>query len=122
MNKQETKMRDRIERENMEKKKYNGYTNYETWAVSLWLDSDQATQEYWMEAAREEVTNASNDRNFENHIWTIEETRIFRLADRLKEEVTENLPEVEGMASDLLTSALGEVNWQEISENMLEGL
>ncbi len=86
------------------------------------MDNDQATQEDWMEAAREEVTNASNDRNFENHIWTIEETRIFRLADRLKEEVTENLPEVEGMASDLLTSALGEVNWQEISENMLEGL
>lgn len=25
----------------MENNKYNGYTNYETWNVALWIDNDQ---------------------------------------------------------------------------------
>ena len=25
----------------MQQKKYNGYTNYETWNVALWIDNDQ---------------------------------------------------------------------------------
>ncbi len=27
--------------------RYNGWTNYETWAVSLWIDNDHATYAYW---------------------------------------------------------------------------
>ena len=34
----------------MEKEKtYNGFTNYETWAVSLWLGNEYASYQYWRE-------------------------------------------------------------------------
>ena len=33
--------------------KYNGWTNYETWAVKLWIDNEQGTQLAWQDAARE---------------------------------------------------------------------
>ena len=29
----------------MEDKKYNGWTNYETWLVNLWIDNDEAVQQ-----------------------------------------------------------------------------
>ena len=31
---------------------YNGWTNYETWAVKLWFDNEEATYRNWMERAR----------------------------------------------------------------------
>lgn len=34
----------------MSNDKYNGWTNYETWCVYNWLDSDENTQEYWRKA------------------------------------------------------------------------
>lgn len=29
------------------KDEYNGWANYETWAVSLWLDNDERSYRYW---------------------------------------------------------------------------
>ena len=31
---------------------YNGWKNYETWLVALWLDNERETYEYWREEAR----------------------------------------------------------------------
>ena len=31
---------------------YNGWANYETWAVKLWFDNEEATYRTWMERAR----------------------------------------------------------------------
>ena len=33
-------------------KGYQGWTNYETWAVNLWLGNEQGSHEYWQEQAR----------------------------------------------------------------------
>ena len=34
---------------------YNGWTNWETWIVNVWIDNDQKLSEYVGDMAREEV-------------------------------------------------------------------
>jgi hypothetical protein len=47
---------------------------------------------------------------------------LYKLADKLKEEITDSAPAADGMWSDLIGSALAEVNWQEIAKAILEGI
>jgi dTDP-4-dehydrorhamnose reductase len=87
----------------MNEKEYNGYTNYETWLVNLWIDNDEGFSEMVRDMTR------SNRSNHE-------------LADTIKEFVEENAPETTGLYADLMNAALCEVSWYEIAENHLEEL
>lgn len=83
---------------------YNGWTNYETWCVNLWLENEESTYNDLREMAKEEE-NAEG------------------LADRLKdytETLLEDLTEGGGLAADLILSALGVVDWFEIAEKLIE--
>jgi hypothetical protein len=78
---------------------YNGWTNYETWAVALWLDNEEGTYDVRCEMAR----RARN---------------VYSYADDLKAWVSEGAPDLGAtLWADLLGAALSEVNWQEIAEN-----
>lgn len=85
---------------------YNGWTNYETWSVALWLDNEPGTYE----DARQIVHAELDD-------WR---------AGRDLREYVESLPDVESvlsgatMAADLLGTALSEVSWTEIAEHYRE--
>ena len=47
---------------NQEKKIYNGWCNYETWAVHLWLTNEQSSYFHWRERAKEIAeTNDPNE-------------------------------------------------------------
>lgn len=101
----------------MADKTYNGWTNYETWAVKLWMDNEQSSYRYWKSTTQEmwdeaEATSYS----------TREQSASRDLADKLKEEFEENNPLASEASvwSDLLGAALCEVNWREIAENLLE--
>ena len=86
-----------------ETRKYNGYTNYETWLVKLWMDNSEGDYHYWLEAAREHDGNT------------------YDLSCYLKDQYTdEMLPQLQGVYLDLLTGALSEVNWYEIAEHLIE--
>ena len=37
----------------MTKKEYNGWHNYETWLVKLWIDNEEGSYNYWREVAQE---------------------------------------------------------------------
>lgn len=101
--------------------KYNGYANYETWAVALWLDNEEGTSRYWREAAREEKREAPKCWQVRENVWQAERAATYRLADRIKEEVTEEAPELGPcLYSDLLNAALSSVEWQEVAEVFLE--
>ena len=93
-------------------KSYNGHANYETWAVSLWLDNDQESHEYWRERTRAHVDLAEEDEN------DLEQAGL-DLAIELRETLEENMPEVEGLWADLLNAALCEVVWYEIAKDWL---
>ena len=103
-------------------KTYNGWTNYETWNVALWIGNDQYTSSFWEneqaeECYREAVENGHCD---ERDDWTNDAANV--LADRLKDHFEENMPKVEGCYADLLGAALSEVNWHEIAQNYIESL
>ena len=107
-----------------EEQRYNGWTNYETWATALWLDNDEATQNYWHERAREFQDEAPSASQVKQGIWTIGQTARFTLADALKEEISEgtHMTSEASLYGDLLGAALQEVNWHEIAKHWLENL
>jgi len=105
------------EKEKIDRDTYNGWSNYETWAVALWLDNEQETYSYWREQAATSKDTAPVCSQVKDGIWTPKEAAVYLLADQLKEEVTEQNP-LDGTASlyaDLLCSALGEVYWEGIA-------
>lgn len=94
--------------------KYNGWTNYETWNVALWLDNDQGSQEYWRDAAEQAYRDADKG---EDRKW--DATCV--VADQLKDEINEAAPDLGATCfADLLGAALSEVNWREIAEHYVD--
>ena len=90
----------------MSEQEYNGWTNYETWNVALWLDNDQGSYGYWRERAEEAIDDAEGDKD--------EATSV--LASQLSDEVEGNAPDLGSSCyADMLNAALGEVNWYEIA-------
>ena len=82
--------------------KYNGYNNYETWLVALWIDNDQCYSEDVQTLARQYAGDSN------------------RYASALKEYV-EDMPDVSkaietgGMVADLVNSTLSDVDWYELA-------
>ena len=101
----------------MNEKEYNGWTNYETWAVKLWIDNEQGSQEGWCAQARECWKEAKADK-----ICTREQRARYDLADALEYHYEDSTPEgVEGTVyGDLLGAALSEVNWDEIAQSLID--
>lgn len=108
-----------------EKRRYNGWVNYETWNVALWLGNEQGSDSYWREAAQEAWDDSAElsavARMTGNEPFTREEKATMRLADRLKDEMEEANPLASdaSMWSDLLSAALCEVNWRDIAEHYI---
>lgn len=80
---------------------YNGWSNYETWAIHLWLTGDEGLY----------------------RMITAEARRIgdeYELADFIKKFVNENNPiEHPSMYADLLQSAIDTANYREIAAALL---
>ena len=95
-------------------KEYNGWYNYETWLLKLWIDNEEGSSRYWDETAQEVYNEAGGDKTF-----TREERATLTLSDRLKDEFAEAQPELPGFWADLLNAAMSEVNWYEIAEHYI---
>ena len=96
----------------MQTQTYNGWTNYETWNVALWLGNEEGSYLMCREMAQEarEMYAGNED----------ETATAIYLADALQALVLECAPELPAsMFSDLLNAALSEVNWYEIAQNTL---
>lgn len=104
----------------MTKNEYNGWFNYETWAVSLWLDNERGSHDHLLEEAKRclEECERPNTRSYSTQ--TREEAATIMMADILKAEHEESMPELEGVFADLLNAAMSEVNWYEIAEHAIE--
>ncbi|WP_435022753.1 hypothetical protein TA3x_005796 (plasmid) [Tundrisphaera sp. TA3] len=102
-------------------KKHNGFANYETWAVCLWLENNEGNQAYWVGAAREAREEAADCWQVREGIWEPRRAPVYLLATRLKEELNEGMPELgPNLYSDLLNAALSEVDWHEVAETFID--
>lgn len=96
--------------------KYNGYSNYPTWCVSLWIDNEEGTYNQRCEYARQ-----AWDETYATQYLTHKENATQQLVDQLKEWIEEENPlDNASMFTDLLGYAIELVNWYEIAENFLE--
>jgi hypothetical protein len=103
----------------MPNKTYNGWSNYETWNVKLWLDNDEGTQEYWHERVRE-IARTSIARYPGQ---SLRDSAIADLSEELKAEHEQLAPDLGATVwSDLLGAAMSEVNWREIAKSYLDDL
>ena len=93
-------------------KRYNGYTNYETWAVSFWMSNDEGQYHHYRQLAEQMLE--ANDGN--------KRAAAAALADHIQNDHEANNPLGDGASvyTDLLGAALGSVNWHEIAKNQLE--
>jgi hypothetical protein len=89
-------------------KTYNGWSNYETWTVNLWIGGTEGGTNYWDAQAKEVLED--NDNNVE------EATEI--LANMLKEDMSQH--ECTNLHAELLDDALSKVDWKEISAFFIE--
>ena len=83
--------------------KYNGWKNYETWNVNLWIREKEGLFGYLKSLAKQ-----------------VEDSH--ELADMIREEIEENSPLIDqaSLYSDILGAALRRADYREIAEALLE--
>jgi len=110
----------------MADKKYNGWTNYETWLVKAYIDNDEGTQRYWLDVARDCWRRSEPEPYF-----TRKENAAFELRDHLKSTAYNAASDLADaarayagsmhqMLGDLLRAAISEVNFQEIASHLID--
>ena len=106
---------------------YNGWTNYETWNIKLWIDNEEDRYLYW----QRKVENARERHCLEG------DTRHMAAVDVARELETYHTSRVEeigeagflnpsspmsmvGWQYDILNAAVRSVNWYEIAKAWIE--
>lgn len=107
---------------------YNGWRNYETWLVALWIDNDEGTQDAAREIAQETALR-SPEREcplLDNSYWAVPENRNRwydrkagdAIRDFLEDPENGALPDTgASLAADLIGSALESVDWEAIGRH-----
>ena len=96
---------------------YNGWSNYETWVVKLWIDNDgYAGGAAAVEGEAERLaTEYPDDRPYAVH------TLAQFIAEAIDSDIEKSDKALStGLWSDLLGRALSSVGWDEIAEAYLE--
>lgn len=98
---------------------YNGWSNYETWVVNLWLGNDEGSYNKCRSLTQRCLEEAVAD-----GVFNRKERACFQLANELKEmiEAANPLANEASVYSDLLNASLGETNWREIANALLEDI
>jgi hypothetical protein len=97
---------------------YNGYANYETWLISVWIDNEQHTIDGWLDVAKHYYDIAEDQKYF-----TKKEEAIITLSGDMAEWYGDNMPDscdIGGLWTDLIHAALGSVDWYELAAKYMD--
>jgi hypothetical protein len=104
---------------------YNGYSNYETWAVQLWIDNTEPKSAYWRRLAEEVYNHQASE---QVHFSKVEDATCI-LAEKLKEKHNDQMERILNDANvtgtvwaDLLNASVCAVNFHEIAKNLMESV
>lgn len=97
---------------------YNGWSNYETWVVKLWIDNDGYA------GGAESVADQAKD--FLSRDTAEGEEATYALARWIEDAIDQDIDNSgstalsEGLFADLLGHSLTKVNWDEIATAFIE--
>ena len=90
---------------------YQGWTNYQTWAVALWISNEEPSYRYWRAAGKEALREHGK------------RDAACMLARRLESEIEDTVSDaadkLAGMLQDILTHAVAHTDWHAIAEDIL---
>jgi len=97
-------------------KTYNGWANYPTWAVNLWLSNDEGLYRETLDRVESARRGAATPDDYDR----VNTIRI-GTADAIEHYVQELAPDLgASFPADLLGWALGQVDWLELADAWLE--
>jgi hypothetical protein len=99
-------------------KTYNGWPNYETWAVNLWLENDYGTYHFVLDTIRENGWYQETDDD--DRPWYSD--GVIALGHWLKDWHEEMNPIIDqaSVFTDLLGAAFQEVDWYYIADHWID--
>ena len=101
----------------MQKLKYNGWTNYETWNFKLWTDNDEPTYKKVQSLIKEVL----NTRGVTICSKSKTDLAVALLSHSLRELAHNKAPELEtSFYSDVIMTSIKEVNFDEVAKSLLE--
>ena len=54
---------------------YQGWKNYETWCINLWLDNDEGLYNTYREQAKDIVSQHTSEDDDGNQVWTEDDSK-----------------------------------------------
>ncbi len=118
-------LREGAVKEAQEEGGYQGWKNYETWAVALWMDNEQGSYDYWRERIQELTGEEGGLGEYAENEYLEDDVKLkFALADEIKSMHEDAVEEkaLDGFMADLLNGAMSEVSWDEIAGHLLESV
>ena len=104
---------------------YNGYSNYETWAVQLWIDNTESKSAYWRRLAEEVYNHQASE---QAHFSKVDDATCI-LAEKLRDSYNNGMERILNDANvngtvwaDLLNASVCAVNFGEIAKNLMESV
>jgi hypothetical protein len=96
---------------------YQGWKNYETWIVNLWMDDTSESHKSWRATAHIVWSRAHLD----EPVLTRSEAVRFALADQIKDEFEDGHPLCDEAShySTMLSAAISNVDWDELANDWL---
>ncbi|GBD37672.1 hypothetical protein HRbin36_02808 [bacterium HR36] len=92
----------------------------QTKAVADWIYAKQDQLQRWLKEAERAYWLAAQSQDVRARRRSVREVATQQLARQLREEFADRVPDqLPGVYQDLMYTALSEVNWQEIAEDLL---